>query len=154
VNLEDAQKGKISLMDDQNRKFEINAQGEGDSASLEIQSDKGTMRMGADATIQLPHWLPSYPGAVAAGGMSLNEENAKSGACGFKTNDSAETAAAYYENALKNAGFEVQKNTMQAPGQRSMITLSATDNSTQRKASVNVIRNEEGTIINLMFEDN
>jgi hypothetical protein len=86
--------------------------------------------------------------------MSVNEENAKSGACGFKTNDSAETAAAYYENALKNAGFEVQRGTMQAPGQRTMITLSATDNNTQRKANVNVIRNEEGTLINLIFEDN
>jgi hypothetical protein len=151
VNIEDAKNGKISFMDDQNKKVEIRTQGEGDNASVEIQSDQGSMRMGSKAAVLLPNWLPSYPGAIAAGGMALNEEDGNSGSCSLKTNDSVQAVAKFYENALKNAGFEVQSNAMQASGQGSMITLSASDINTQRKADVTMVHSEEGTVITLTF---
>jgi len=152
MNLKDAQKGKIVFTDDQNKNVEIQSQGEGEKASVEIRSSEGTMRMGASAAGQLPDWLPSYPGAESTGTFGFSAENGKSGSCAFKTGDSVENVASFYEGALKNAGFVVQKTTTQIPGKGSFIMLMAEGSNSQRNAHVTVANSEEGTIINLMFE--
>lgn len=150
MDLKDAQKGKISFIDDQNKKVEIETHGEGNNAALEIHSSEGTVRMGTNVAGQLPNWLPSYPGAESAGTMAFN--TGKTGACALKTKDSVEAVAAFYENALKSAGFEVQKTLTQNTGQGSMAILSASDKKTQRTANVTAAHSEEGTVINLAFE--
>jgi hypothetical protein len=150
VDLENAKKGKIVFSDENNKKVEIQTQGEGANAGLEIKSDEGSVKFGANAAGQLPNWLPSYPGAEAAGGMMLNAEKGNGGSCTFKSKDSIEAVGAYYENALKSAGFEVKKVPMQ--GQVSMIMLDASDSKTQRKASVAATHSPDGTMINLTYE--
>jgi hypothetical protein len=82
----------------------------------------------------------------------LNAEGGNSGSCTFKSKDPIEAVIAYYEAALKGAGFEVEKVSTPIPGQGSMIVLAASDNKTQRKANVTATRSENGTIINLTFE--
>ncbi|MDM7995363.1 MAG: zinc ribbon domain-containing protein [Acidobacteriota bacterium] len=153
VNMEDVKSGKITFTDDRNRKVEIQSQGEGDNASLSIQSDQGAMRMGANAAIQLPSWLPAYPGAAPAGMAAFTQENGKSGSCAYKSNDSAEEVVAFYEKALKNGGFNVQKKAMPGAGQGSMVVLEAFDEATQRKATVYAVRSEADTMIHLSFTD-
>jgi hypothetical protein len=152
LDLQNAKQGKIVFSDDQNQKVEIKTQGEGENASMEIKSSEGTMRMGTGAAAQLPNWLPSYPGAEAAGGLAFNQGNGNSGSCAFKTKDSVEAVGTYYENALKNAGFTVQKSVTQIPNQGTMISLSATENANKRTANVTAAHTNEGTTINLMFE--
>jgi hypothetical protein len=151
MDLKDAKNGKFVFLDDQNRRVEIQSRGEGDNAGLEIRSDDGTMSLGANAG-RLPNWLPSYPGAEAAGGMGFSAEKGDAGSCAFKSKDSAEDVIAFYENALKNAGFEVEKSTNQMPGQGSMIALSASDPNTQRRANVTALSGDGGTTINFAFE--
>jgi hypothetical protein len=152
MNLQDAQKGKIVFQDDQNKSVEIQSTGEGENASVEVRSAEGTMRMGAGSAVQLPDWLPSYPGAKAAGTYSFNAENGQAGSCAFKTGDPVETVASFYEKALKNAGFAVQKTTTQIPGKGSFIMLMAENESTRQTAHVTAANSEEGTTINLVFE--
>jgi len=82
--------------------------------------------------------------------MAFNAENGNKGACAFKTKDSIEAVSAYYENALKSAGFEVKKIPAGTPGQS--IILDASDNKTQRQANVSIVHSEEGTTFNLAFE--
>ena len=151
MDLKDAKKGKFVFLDEQNRRVEIQSRGEGDNAGLEIRSDDGTMSMGTNAG-RLPNWLPPYPGAEAAGGMGFSAEKGDAGSCAFKSRDSAEDVVAFYENALKNAGFEVEKSTNQMPGQGSMIALSASDPNTQRRANVTALSGDGGTTINFAFE--
>ena len=152
MNLKDAQNGKIVFQDDQNKNVEIQAQGEGEKASVEIRSSEGTMRMGASAAGQLPDWLPSYPGAEGAGTFGFSAENGNAGSCAFKTGDSVESVASFYEGALKNAGFVVQKTTTQIPGKGSFIMLMAANDNTRRNVHVTAASSEEGTTINLSFE--
>jgi hypothetical protein len=152
VDLENAKNGKIVFSDEKNKRFEIKTQGEGENAGVEIKSSEGTMKMGANAAGQLPNWLPSYPGAESAGAMVLDTENGKAASCSFKSKDSVEAIGAYYETALKGAGFEVQKTTTPAANRGSMIILSASEHRTQRKANVTASSSEAGTIINLTFE--
>jgi hypothetical protein len=152
LNLKDAQNGKIVFQDDQNQNLEIQSRGEGENASVDVRSSEGTTRIGAGSAGQLPDWLPSYPGAESAGMFGISAENGKSGSCAFKTGDSVENVASFYEGALKNAGFVVQKNTTQIPGKQSHIMLMAADSRSQRNAHVTIANSEEGTIINLVFE--
>jgi len=152
IDLENAKNGKIVFSDEKNKSLEIQTQGEGENAGVEIKSSEGTMKMGANAAGQLPNWLHSYPGAESAGAMVFNTEKGNAGSCSFKSKDSVEAIGAYYETALKGAGLEVQKTITQIPDRGSMIILSASENGTQRKANVTVSRSEESTIINLSFE--
>jgi hypothetical protein len=152
VDLENAQKGKIVFTDEKNQKVEIQTHGDGDNAAVEIQSPDGAVRMGADAKGRLPGWLPAYPNAESSGAFEFNANEGKSGSFSFKSKDSVETVAAFYEKALKSAGFEIQKSLSQIPGQGSIVIISASDSKTQRTANVTAARMEEGTTINLAFE--
>ena len=152
VDLENARKGKIVFTDEKNQNVEIQAHGEGDNAAVEIKSADGSLHMGADSKGQLPAWLPSYPNAESSQSFTFNANQGTSGSFSFKSKDSVESVAAFYEKALKNAGFEIQKTLSQIPGQGSIVLISASDNKTQRTANVTATRTEEGTMINLVFE--
>ncbi len=152
MNLRDAQKGKIVFQDDQNKSVEIQAQGEGENSSMEVHSSEGTMRFGANVAAQLPDWLPSYPGAKGAGMVNINTKDGKGGSCTFKTGDSVENVASFYEGALKKAGFTVQKTATQTTGKGSFVMLMAEDSGSRRNAHVTAASSEEGTTINVAFE--
>lgn len=153
MNLKDAQKGKIVFQDEKEGSVEINAQGEGDNASVEVKSDKGNMRWGAGAKVELPDWLPSYRGAEATGVFSMSGEDGKAGSCTLKTGDSPEAVASFYESALKQAGFTITKHTTEIPGKGAMIMLMAEDSNTGRTANVSAQKGEEGTAITLVYEN-
>ncbi len=153
MNLKDVEKGKIVFQDDKEGSVEIQTQGEGDNASVEVRSDKGTMQWGAGAKAELPSWLPSYRGATATGVFSMNGEDGKAGSCTLKTSDSPEAVASFYESALKQAGFTVQKISQTAPGQGAVIMLMAEDDDGGRRANVATQKGDEGTTITLTFEN-
>jgi hypothetical protein len=146
MSLEDAKNGKIVFLDENNRKVEIQTQGEGDNASVEVHSPDGTMRMGAMAA-NLPDWLPSYPGAEGKGTYDLSTKDGKAGSYSFQTKDSAENVGKFYEDALKKAGFEVQRSATQVPGQGAMVILAGTDSASQRTVQVTAVSEGEGATV-------
>ena len=152
MDLENAQKGKIVFTDEKNQKVEITSQGEGNNAAVEIKSADGSLRVGADSKGQLPGWLPAYPNAESSGATGYSANQGKSGLFSFKTKDSVETVAAFYEKSLKSAGFKLEKSQSQIPGQGSIAIISASDSNTHRTANVTVARTEEGTTVHLVFE--
>ncbi|HTY61735.1 MAG TPA: zinc ribbon domain-containing protein [Acidobacteriota bacterium] len=152
VDMENAQKGKIVFTDEKDQKVEITTQGEGNNAAIEVKSADGSLRIGAESKNQLPEWLPSYPNAESATGTGFSANQGKSGSFSFKSKDSVETVAAFYEKALKSAGFQIQKSASQIPGQGSIVIISASDSQTKRTANVTAARTEEGTTINLAYE--
>ena len=153
VDLDDAKDGRIIFHDDKDGTVEIQTQGEGEDAAIEVRSSEGTMRMGAGAEVKMPDWLPSYPGAQSKGVFSMTREDSDSGTFAFQTDDSPEEVASFYERALKSEGFSVQKSTTQIPGQGSFIMLAANDRGTRRTAHVNIAtEDEQGTTIQLMYE--
>jgi hypothetical protein len=152
VDLENAQKGMIVFTDEKNQKVEIQARGEGDNAAVEIKSAEGSLRMGVDSKDQLPGWLPAYPNVENSGVFGFNGNQGRSGSFSFKSKDSVETVAAFYEKALKDAGFEIQKSLNQIPGRGAIAIVSASDSKTQRTANLTAAHTDEGTTINLAFE--
>jgi hypothetical protein len=151
MNLADVKTGKIVFMDENNKKVEFQAKGEGDKASFEVRSEGGSMRMGAGAA-QLPDWLPSYPGSEGAGTFGMNSKEGNAGSYAFKTSAAIADVVSFYENALKNEGFEVQKTENSISGQGSMTILVANHADTQRSAQITAIGAGGGTQVNLTFE--
>lgn len=108
MNFADIKNGHMTLEGD-GEKVSIAATGNGDTGAFEVQSKDGTARFTAGAGMQLPSWLPAYPGAKDAGGISTSGRDGASGTYGFKTTDSPAAVAGYYESALKKQGFTIQE---------------------------------------------
>ena len=159
MNLEDLQKGKIIFEDDQGGKIEMQAKAEGENASLDVKGPEGTLHMGSGGTESLPDWLPAYPGWENTGTLEMTDPDKRAGSLAFKTSDAAEDVAAFFENALKKAGFAVERTTNQVPSQSSLIILEAKDSSEQRRARILVSGGREGTLgatgttVTLIFAD-
>jgi hypothetical protein len=143
LNFADIRKGKMTFEED-GKKVTIQGQASGNQGGLEVTSPEGTAKIGAGA-VKLPAWFPSYSGANAEG-FSSESANGSTGGFGFKTNDSAEKATAFYEDELKKAGFTVEV-TKHAAG----AILSA--QSGARKAVINILADGTGASVNGTFED-
>jgi hypothetical protein len=151
VDMDDIEKGKITFTGEGNDQLEIQTRGEGSVAEMEIRSQEGSVIMGASSAANLPSWLPVYPGTEDRGTFSISSQDGLSGSCSFKTDDSVERVASFYEDSLEQAGFSVRKTETRTP-EGSIIILSATDDF-QRSANVTTVKTNEGTAINLAFED-
>lgn len=144
MNFEDIRNGRLSFSDETGQKVSIEAKGAGDQGSLEVKTNEGTARFGAGA-VKLPAWLPAYAGASPQG-FSTEGGQGSAGAFSFKTGDSAEKVAAFYEGELKKAGFTVEV-TRHAAG----VTLSG-ENS-QKRVTVNALNDGSGAAVSGTFED-
>jgi hypothetical protein len=151
MNLKDAEKGKISFRDENNQLVEIQAQGEGGNASIEVKGPEGSMRMGAGAG-QLPDWIPPYPGSEGTGTFNVTSKEGKGGSYGFKTNDSVGDVASFYEDGLQSAGFEVEKNELPASDRGSAVILTAKDAGSQRTVTITMAGQAGTTTVSLLFE--
>jgi hypothetical protein len=151
MNLKDAEKGKFSFRDENNQLVEIQAQGEGENASVEIKGPEGSMRMGA-GTGQLPDWIPPYPGSEGTGTFSITSKEGKGGSYGFKTKDTIGNVVSFYENGLTSAGFEVEKNELPASDRGSAVILMAKDAGAQRNVTITMSSQEGTTHVSMLFE--
>lgn len=142
LDFRDIQKGRMVFTGEGGEKVEIG--GEGKSGSVEVKTREGTMRIGGGGEVNAPDWVPEYPGSRPEGAFESQGQEGEAGAYHFKTGDPVEQVAAFYEKALKGAGFEVQKNTMQAGGKSTAI-LVAKDSGEKREATVAVSQEEGGT---------
>jgi uncharacterized protein YneF (UPF0154 family) len=120
LNFDDIKKGHISFEAD-GQKVDVDASGQGDSGSIVVKSGEGTARFGAGSAVDLPAWLPKYPGAKAEGNFSAQSAKGAGGAFSFTTSDSVDKVAGFYEQALKTAGLTVERtstggNTAQVAG--------------------------------------
>jgi hypothetical protein len=146
MNFEDVEKGRIVFEGKGGEKVEIQGQGEGSSGSLRVDSSEGSMVFGAGAG-KLPAWLAAYPGAEATGGATMQGPEGEGGTAGFKTGDSAEQVAAFYEQQLKQAGMKTTKNVMNQGGEVKLISLHGADDSRRRTATIVVTVTDEGTTV-------
>ncbi len=132
-------------------KFEIEVQGSENRGSTEFHSVEAKPRGNAAAS-QLPEWVPTYPGAEITGMFGVQAETSDSGSAAFKTHDSEENVASFYENVFGNAGFKIKKNVTRFPGHGSMIMLTAENTNTKQTVHMTAARAERITTINLVFE--
>jgi uncharacterized protein YbaP (TraB family) len=124
VNLEDAKKGKITFMNEKNEKLELNA-----------------------GEAKLPPWLPSYANAENAGNFSLTGDKGQAGTYSFKTSDSVEDVASFYEEVLKKENLQVTKT----PQPKGAVVI-AKDEGEKRYVQITISEGESGTEVFFSFK--
>lgn len=96
VTLRDKKTGKVYSID-----FEAVKEGR-----IKFQEEGGeTVSLGSGAAVNIPSWVPGYPGAKPEGTFSSQGGENEGGMFAFKTGDGAKKVLGWYEQSLKGAGF-------------------------------------------------
>lgn len=146
MNAKDVENGKITFTTkDGTTTFDGSQSGEG--GSVKVTNDKGeqtTFTAGQGAPQNLPSWVPTYSGGDVQGAYDATTNEGRSAMFTVSTADPVDRVAEFYESQLKGSGLTVQKNTMEANGQKTVI-LAATSPDDKRTATVTVSTNEGKT---------
>lgn len=152
VNLDDAQKGKISFKKDGEDEVTFEANGDESKGSLEVKSAEGNAKFSTGSADSLPDWLPVYPDVQLVGSYSAQNKDGQSGGFHFATKDPPNKIISYYEDGLRRAGMEVNTNLLQTNGKVSGGMATGEDTKKKRVVSVNALPSDEGTQVTVVYE--
>lgn len=150
MNFDDVKKGKI-VFKSNGKEATIQAHGEGQNGTLEINSPDGTVKIGAGAGGKPPSWAPVYPGAAPQTTFSLQGGDGASGSFQFTTKDSAKTVLSFYEKVLKENGFGITANFTGNTDTATGGMMTAEDKATKRTVVVTVGTENAETTVNILF---
>jgi hypothetical protein len=118
VNWQDAKEGRITFSsgdkemtlsaDEETGHVNITA-GEGDERTFSLTTGDG-------GTVEIPEWVPRYPGVEATGGASMEGPDGMSGGYTVEPAASVDEVVSFYRTALKEAGFELNVSTFANEG--------------------------------------
>jgi hypothetical protein len=95
MRAEDVKNGKISFTD---------------------ESTGEQMTVGGQSEVQLPDWVPNYPGSKPEGLVASKGGQSNGGLVHFKVSDSPERVVKFYQDALTSAGYKVTTPTASGDG--------------------------------------
>ncbi len=111
----DAQKKSMVVIDENGKESTVKISGAGNSASMEVNSPEGSVKIGSGADGP-PSWVPVYPGSTPQNAMSVNEGGKRSGTYTIVTQDSVDKVLSYYTDALKSGGLNASTTTFNSNG--------------------------------------
>jgi hypothetical protein len=143
----DPEKKKMIIIDEKGKEATITA--DTSQGNLEIKTDEGTMKMGANAD-KPPDWVPIYPGASPKNTYSASDGKEVSGTYVFTTSDAADKVMNWYDHELRTGGFKATTNTSISEGKVSGM-VSAEDQGGNRTVIVTVGGESDGTKVSVIF---
>ncbi len=149
MNFDDIKKGKI-VFKGKGQEAVLQAHGDGQNGTLEINSPQGALKFGAGSGAKVPDWVPVYPGVNPVATFSMQGNDANGGTFQFKTKDSASSVLSFYEKSLKDAGFQITANISGNIAASSGAMLAAED-SAKRSVLVTAGTADGGATVNVVF---
>jgi hypothetical protein len=143
VNLDDLKNGRINLRGPKGERATINAHGDGQNGSLEINGPDGSMKFGAGANAKMPDWVPVYPGATPTANFSMQGGDGSGGTFTYTTKDAPDAVIAFYNRTLTGNGFKITSTVNGTANGASGNMLSAENEATKQTVVVTV-GNENG----------
>jgi hypothetical protein len=136
----DAEKGTITYRHKETGEVVTVNAAEFEGGKLTVETKEGTATFGGGpgGPANLPSWVPTYPNGSVQGTFDSTSAEGRSAAFTVTTSDPVATVLEFYENQLKGAGLEVQKNTYEAAGAGSGGTVSGTSADQKRTVGVTV----------------
>lgn len=116
VNFDDAKKGRFTIKEDGKETVSITTTGDSNNGALEIKSSDGTMKIGGGADAKVPTWMPDYPGSTTQGAFSAQGKDGNAGSYTFKTKDSPDKVAKFYEDGFKSQGMKTSSTVSNSDG--------------------------------------
>jgi hypothetical protein len=111
VDFEDLEKGRISWKAG-DQEVTIDASGEGEEGVVTVKGDEGEWKLttGGGAASDIPDWVPLYPGTEPVSSNVFEGTDGVRGTCQLSTGDRASSVVDFYQDRLREAGFEVTVN--------------------------------------------
>ncbi len=109
INYDDVKGGRIHITGDNGETVDVGGSG------IEVRDHDKTAHVGA-GTARVPAWVPAYPGSHPEGAVTAVENGEESGAFHFMTSDDPQKVRKYYEDTLRQAGFNVRDEDNQLKG--------------------------------------
>ena len=118
LNAENFKDGHISWQTDKGEGGEVSfdSSGKDGEGTVKVRSKDGEATFGSGANVDIPSWIPAYPGSSPVGTMAADTTNEQGGGFTFKTGDSVDDVLSYYKDELKSAGFEVSSSSWEKDG--------------------------------------
>jgi len=106
LNLTDAKRGKIEIVDEDGKGIRIT--GDGGNGKIEVSGEDGEKAAvtTGDKALQ-GGWVPAYPGAKVLSSMNAEKQGVQSGVYTFQTSDSPQQVADFFKDKLKADGFTI-----------------------------------------------
>lgn len=148
------QQGNFSFSSDDGE-FRVNASGDEDGAVVTMTGDDGetTQIFGAGGDVDIPGWIPMADGATdVQSTFSMRNGDQVSGAFTYKTSSSIDDVTALYDEKLKDAGFEVSRNTYSSSGRES-ASVSGTRDDNEDTIQVAVTQDGSDTTVVVNYTD-
>lgn len=154
LSLADLRQGKISFSQDgKESAIAFGTQGE-DAGTMTVTGEGGetTFRAGAGSAVELPSWVPVYPGSDPAGTYSTTSGGQTTGAYSLTTSDSVKEVLDFYAGELEPMGAKLERSTYSAGGNEGGILSGGTTDGTRK---VNLVVNRSGaeTGVNLTYTE-
>jgi hypothetical protein len=123
-----------------------------DGKSVTIHTDKGEVELGTEGVVDLPDWVPQYPGAeMLAGGGKITTAEGTGGLYHFKTSDSLEEVLNFYEEKLKELGITPEGRAVIQTGEGTLGTLAGAAENQTRTLALQAVRKGEETEVNVQY---
>ena len=148
MNFDDIKNGKI-VFKSKGQEATIQARGDGQSGTLEVNGPQGSMKIGAGG--KAPDWVPAYPGSSPQTTFSMQSTEGESGSLVFTTKDAPKNVLSFYDENLKKSGFRITANFSGDAAAASGGMLSAEDQGSKRTVVVTVGTEGSGSTVSLMF---
>lgn len=147
---DELQEGKLSWKTSEGEgSFDVRA---GEEGGLTVKTEEGETTFGA-ADLDLPDWVPIYPGAkIGQGIFSARTADGTSASFPITTGDSSKDVMSFYEKELKAAGFEVQTQSY-AVGEDTTGFVNGEDKTAGRTLNVVITRQSGETSAAIQYAE-
>jgi hypothetical protein len=153
VDWQDVKEGRITFSSgDQEVVFDADQ----DEGRVRITGDSGEdesfeLSFGGESAVEVPEWVPLYPGTEPTGGATMTKAGGVSGGFGLETPDAADKVVEFYRERLAEDGYELSVNTFATGSETAGAIVSGTRNG--RTVGVHISRGGDTTTIGVTFEE-
>jgi hypothetical protein len=153
LTFDDARKGKLTLQEEGKEAVTLSSSGNGENGTFEAKTSEGSFKMGGGGAVDLPSWIPSYPGSQPKSIMSGETPQAKTAQYSFKTSDSTDKVVSFYKDALASTGLKVTNSATFTSGNSTGGTVAAQDGSNKRNALITVGSQNGETTVGVTYSE-
>lgn len=152
LNYDDIKEGKLSWKTSEGEgAVSLDVKGE-EGGGVTFKTDQGETTLGA-SNLDLPAWVPIYPGAKVGQGMfSARTAEGTMASFPITTGDASKDVMSYYEKVLKENGFEVQTQSY-TTGEDTLGMVNGENKSNSRTVNVVITRQEGETNVAIQYAE-
>jgi hypothetical protein len=140
----DEANGKVTIKDKESGKTVTISIDDLKQGKLEVQTDEGTVRVGADVDAKTPGFVPLYPGAKRNNVISTDSPEAEGGTVVLEVKEEFGKVKAWYEEQISKGGFDTKSatTTTNSDGPSSVLMAAKNDD----KATLHIVINTEAEL--------